>query len=149
MRIILEKMWYWLKFIVLFFAACFFLLPALNVEDPFRSLALRFFNKETEAVIYNHSCNPDRIYLYRYQIQNKTFEQRYNGYIEALDNIIPENERCQEVVNSQPKFLIKYFPLFAFWSEPTTAERNNLLMFIGINIVKFFSIILLIWTFLR
>ncbi|MBK7225493.1 MAG: hypothetical protein WBB17_06130 [Saprospiraceae bacterium] len=140
---------YWIKFFLLFFAGCFFLLPALNVEDPFRSLSLRFFSKEAEAEIYNHSCKPDRIYLYQYNINGKNYKQRYDGYVESIDQLIPEQERCKEAVASLPKMQIRYFPLFSFWSEPIMSERPNLLMFFGINLVKIFSLLILLWTFLR
>lgn len=142
-------MWYWIKFLVLFLLACFFLLPAMKVEDPFRSIALRFLSKESSAELYNHQCNPDRIYNYRYTIDAKTYEQVYEGYIAALDEIIPESERCKSAVPSLPKFAVRYFPLFSFWSEPMMAERPHFILFLGINLVKIFSILLLIWTFLR
>ena len=37
---------YWLKITAGFFISCFFILPFFKVEDPLRSIALRFFSSE-------------------------------------------------------------------------------------------------------
>ncbi len=139
----------WLLRGLAFFAACFFLLPFFKVEDPFRSIALRFFSDQGTAKIYNHSCEGDRVYLYQYHFNADTFQQRYDGYNEVLDFKIPENDRCKGNLMNQVDIPIRYFPYFRFWSEPLDAERPGMFLFIMVNVVKFFSIILLILTFVR
>ena len=127
---------YWIKFFLLFFAGCFFLLPALNVEDPFRSLSLRFFSKETEAEIYNHSCKPDRIYLYQYNINGKNYKQRYDGYVESIDQLIPEQERCKEAVASLPKMQIRHY--FHFGQNLSCLKDQTCLCSLELIWSKFF-----------
>jgi len=70
----------WFYRLLLFFLSCFFILPFFKVEDPFRSLALRFFAIPGEAKIYNHTCEGDRVYLYQYTIKETLYQQRYDGY---------------------------------------------------------------------
>ncbi|HRI00134.1 MAG TPA: hypothetical protein PK006_03695 [Saprospiraceae bacterium] len=140
---------YWLKIIVSFCISCFFILPFFNVEDPFRAFALRFFYKESTAQIYEHECNPDRIYRYVYQLGGKEYQQRYNGFVEALDQLIPEQERCKLQVPSKPVVAIKYFPYFQYWSEPLQAERLDLWLFLGVNLIKIFAVLILITIFVR
>lgn len=139
----------WLLRIIAFFSACFFLLPFFRVEDPFRSIALRFFSIPGKAKIYNHSCEGDRVYLYEYSFNSDSFQQRYDGYNEILDYKIPENIRCKGTVFPQVEIDIRYFPYFRFWSEPMDAERPSFLLFLMVNVVKLFSIVLLILTFIR
>ncbi len=139
----------WIIRIVLFFVACFVLLPLVQVEDPFRSLALRFFAKEHTAHLYQHDCKPDRVYLFEYGIDRAIYRQRYDGYIESLDHKIPESLRCSGVLSSKVEISIRYFPYLKFWSEPVDAIRPSLILFIMLNLVKFGSVILLILTFVR
>jgi hypothetical protein len=139
----------WLIRVLLFLIACFFILPFFRVEDPFRSLALRFFAIPGEAKIYDHTCEGDRVYLYEYTIEQTTYQQRYDGYNEVLDFKIPENDRCKGALPNQVKIPIKYYPYFRYWSEPTDAERLSFPLFLMVNIVKFAAIILVILTFVR
>jgi hypothetical protein len=139
----------WLIRIVVFFLSCFFILPFFRVEDPFRSLALRFFAVNGFAEIYNHTCEGDRVYLYEYTIQNSLYQQRYDGYNEILDFKIPENERCKGALPVKVPINIKYYPYFRYWSEPLDAEKISFPLFLMVNIVKFSSIVLLILTFVR
>jgi hypothetical protein len=140
---------YWLKITAGFFISCFFILPFFKVEDPLRSIALRFFSSEGQAEIYEHICNPDRIYRYQYILDQKEYKQRYDGYVEALDNEIPETLRCQNILTQLVPIKIKYFNLFRYWSEPLNAERLSPLLFWGVNIVKIGAILILITTFVR
>ena len=139
----------WLLRFIVFILACFFILPFLNVEDPFRSIALRFFAVRGTAQLYQHDCNPDRVYLFSYTLEGTTFKQRYDGYIEALDQQIPEHLRCKGAIHETVTIPIRYFPYFRYWSEPESAERLSLILFSMVNLVKFCSVILLILTFVR
>ena len=139
----------WLYRLLLFFLSCFFLLPFFKVEDPFRSLALRFFAVSGEARIYNHTCEGDRVYLYEYMIKQTTYQQRYDGYNKILDFKIPENERCKGDLPEQVLIPIKYYPYFRYWSEPLDAERLSFPLFLMVNLVKFVAIVLVILTFVR
>ena len=139
----------WLYRSLIFLLSCFFILPFFKVEDPFRSLALRFFAIPGEAKIYNHTCVGDRVYLYEYNIQQTTYQQRYDGYNEILDHKIPENDRCNGSLPTQILIPIKYYPHFRYWSEPLDAEKLSFPMFILVNLVKFSAIILMILTFVR
>jgi hypothetical protein len=139
----------WFNRILIFFLSCFFILPFFKVEDPFRSLALRFFSIPGEAKIYNHTCEGDRVYLYEYTIEETIYKQRYDGYNEILDHKIPENDRCKGQLSQQVAIPIKYYPYFRYWSEPIDAERLSFPLFLMVNVVKFAAIILLILTFVR
>ncbi|MDQ3141192.1 MAG: hypothetical protein M3Q56_02980 [Bacteroidota bacterium] len=119
------------------------------MEDPIRSIALRYFYKETEGEIYQHFCDPDRLYFFQYTNNNKPVQHRYKGYIEKLDESIPENERCKGLLSNPVKIQIKYFPFIKKWSEPVDATSSGLALFLMINLVKILSVFLLIWTFLR
>ncbi len=139
----------WFLRLIVFFISCFFILPFFRVEDPFRSIALRFFAIKGQAEIYNHSCEGDRVYLYEYSIQNILYQQRYDGYNQVLDFKIPENDRCKGSLSSKITIPIKYYPHFRYWSEPLDAERLSFPLFLMVNLVKFASVILLILTFVR
>lgn len=139
----------WFYRILLFFISCFFILPFFRVEDPFRSLALRFFAIPGEAKIYSHSCEGDRVYLYEYKVDETVYQQRYDGYNEILDFKIPENDRCKGTLFQQVNIPIKYFPYFRYWSEPADAERLSFPLFLMVNLVKFVAIFLVILTFIR
>ncbi|HEX5625597.1 MAG TPA: hypothetical protein VFX48_06260 [Saprospiraceae bacterium] len=139
----------WFLRIFVFFAACFFFLPFFQVEDPFRSIALRFFSVPGEARIYEHTCEGDRIYRYEYTLSDVVYLQRYDGYNEILDFKIPENERCKGGLTSIVPIAIRYFPYFRYWSEPMDAERLSFVLFLMVNLVKFAALILLILTFIR
>ncbi len=139
----------WLYRFIVFILACFFILPFLNVENPFRSIALRFFSVPGTAQLYQHDCNPDRVYLFSYTLKGTTYFQRYDGYIEALDQVIPEALRCKGAINESVGIQIRYFPYFRYWSEPELAERLSLLLFGMVNLVKFGSVVLLVLTFVR
>lgn len=139
----------WLLRVIGFFGACFFLLPFFRVEDPFRSIALRFFSVSGSAKIYNHTCDGDRVYLYEYSFNSDSFQQRYDGYNEILDKKIPENDRCKGNLSPQVAIEIRYFPYFRYWSEPIDAERPSFILFLMVNVVKIGSILLLILTFIR
>ncbi|MBK9109568.1 MAG: hypothetical protein IPM92_14645 [Saprospiraceae bacterium] len=139
----------WLLRGLVFFLACFFILPWFQVEDPFRSIGLRFFSISGSAALYQHDCNPDRIYLYEYNLGQTLYQQRYDGYIESLDQKIPENMRCSGTLASKVEIPIRYFPYFKYWSEPEDAIRPSLILFIMLNAVKFGSVILLVLTFVR
>ena len=139
----------WFYRLLLFFLSCFFILPFFKVEDPFRSLALRFFAIPGEAKIYNHTCEGDRVYLYQYTIKETLYQQRYDGYNEILDFKIPENDRCKGELPIQVSIPIKYYPHFRYWSEPLDAERLSFPLFFMVNLVKFAAIILMILTFVR
>lgn len=139
----------WLLRGLVFFFACFFILPWFQVEDPFRSIALRFFSIPGSAALYQHDCKPDRTYLFEYTLQQTLYQQRYDGYIESLDQKIPENMRCSGALSSKVEIPIRYFPYFKYWSEPEDAIRPSLILFIMLNAVKFGSVILLILTFVR
>ena len=142
-------MWYYVKLFFLFLICCFFLLPLLNIEDPIRTICLSFWGRQTDAQIVEHICKPDRTYWYTYETHGKTFRQQYNGYVEALDNRIPEEARCKGLLSASVPVAINYFPLYAFWSEPiehievSTTEK---IMYIIINIL---GIWILMFTFLR
>ncbi len=139
----------WIYRILIFFLSCFFILPFFKVEDPFRSLALRFFAIPGEAEIYNHTCEGDRVYLYEYTIDQTIYQQRYDGYNEILDHKIPENDRCKGELPQHVSIPIKYYPYFRYWSEPIDAERLSFPLFLMVNTVKFGAIILMILTFVR
>ncbi|MBK8956628.1 MAG: hypothetical protein IPM34_13895 [Saprospiraceae bacterium] len=139
----------WLFRILVFFIACFFILPWFQVEDPFRSLALRFFSRPATAWMYQHDCKPDRVYLFEYYVDYTLYQQRYDGYIESLDHKIPENLRCSGPLSSKVEMPIRFFPYFRYWSEPEDAIRPSLILFIMLNGVKFGSVFLLVLTFVR
>ncbi|MBK8451261.1 MAG: hypothetical protein IPO78_12510 [Saprospiraceae bacterium] len=139
----------WFLRIFLFFIASFFILPFFRVEDPFRSIALRYFSIPGEAWIYDHNCIGDRIYFYEYSLNQTQYQQRYDGYNKILDYKIPENDRCKGVLASKVMIPIKYFPYFRYWSEPLDADRPSFILFLMVNLVKVFSILLLILTFVR
>jgi hypothetical protein len=139
----------WFYRFLTFFISCFFILPFFKVEDPFRSIALRFFSVPGEANIYNHSCEGDRVYLYEYLINQTTYQQRYDGYNEILDHTIPENDRCKGEISNKVHIAIKYYPYFRYWSEPMDAEKPGFPLFLMVNAVKFGAIILVILTFIR
>ena len=82
---------YYLKFVLLFFVLTFFVLPLFNIEDPLRTIALRYFSSRTEANLVEHICKPDRTYWYEYDVASSHYRQRYDGYVERLDAKIPEN----------------------------------------------------------
>lgn len=139
---------WWIRLLV-FVIACFFVLPLINVEDPFRSLSLRFFSKPYTASIYSHECTPDRTYRFEYTLEGTIYKQRYDAYTEGLDNAIPENIRCSGQLATPVQISIRYFPYFKYWSEPEDAIRPSIFMFIMINFIKIASVSLLVWTFVR
>jgi len=139
----------WFLRILVFFIACFVVLPLIQVENPFRSIALRFFAKDHTADVYQHDCNPDRVYLYEYTFDRALYRQRYDGYIETLDQKIPESMRCSGALNEKIEIAIRYFPYLKYWSEPVDAIRSSLMLFLMLNLVKFGSVLLLILTFVR
>lgn len=139
---------WWIR-VLSFFVSCFFLLPLINVEDPFRSLALRFFSKPLTASIYSHECTPDRTYRFQYTLEGTIYQQRYDAYIEDLDMKIPEDIRCSGQLSSPVDVPIRYFPFFKYWSEPEEAIRSSLFLFFLMNFIKVASVFLLIVTFIR
>lgn len=140
---------HYLLLAILFFLSCFFLLPLLNIEDPIRTISLSLWGKETQARIVEHICKPDRTYWYTYTVKGKEYRQRYDGYVDRLDQYIQEDLRCKGILSISPEIKIKYFPLFSFWSEPidhidiSTTEK---VMYI---LIKIIGILILLFTFFR
>ncbi|MEP7196817.1 MAG: hypothetical protein ABI851_09865 [Saprospiraceae bacterium] len=142
-------MWRFLKFLFIFLLSCIFILPLLNIEDPLRTISLSFWGKETKAKIVEHICKPDRTYWYEYLINGKSYRQQYNGYVEKLDQQIPENERCKGVLQEPAEIEIKYFPMYSFWSEPLDHIDINFLEKIMYILIKIIGILILMFTFFR
>lgn len=142
-------MWHYFKLFILFLICCFFLLPLLNIEDPIRTISLSIWGKELNAKLVEHNCKPDRTYFYEYTVHGKTFRQRYDGYVEKLDQTIPENLRCSGVLAQSSDIQITYFPYFSFWSEPVDhieISKIEKLMYI---LIKVIGIWILLFTFFR
>ncbi len=135
--------------VLVFLAACFFLLPLFKIEDPIRSLGLRFMYAETEGFLYEHQCDRDRVYRYEYSVNTKRYQQFYTGYNEKIENSIPDSLRCSGKLNERAPITVRYFIGFPLWSEPSDAERLSIGLFIMVNAVKVIAIILLIWIFIR
>ena len=142
-------MWYYLKFSVAFFLLCFFVLPFFNIEDPFRTIALKYFYQESDARIVEHICKPDRTYWYEYQAHEIQYRQRYDGYVEELDNRIAPDRRCMGILNESVPIKIKYFPYFSYWSEPVESIQSKPIIVLMYILVKIGAIFILLWTFLR
>lgn len=142
-------MWYYLKFSVIFLLMCMVVLPLLKIENPLRTIGLLYFSKPASATITEHICNPDRTYWYEYDLSGDHYRQRYDGYVETLDNRIPPDLRCSGKLAQGAQIEIKYFPIYRFWSEPLekiTTSPAEVYMYI---VIKFAAILLLLWTFLR
>jgi hypothetical protein len=135
--------------IALFFVCCFFILPLFKVEDPFRSLGLRFIYGQVEGALYEHQCEGTRLYRYEYMVGSKLYQQRYDGFNQVVDDRIPPDMRCSGTLTSKVTLPVRYFKWFPIWSEPMEAERLSILLFIMVNAVKIISIVLLIWIFVR
>ena len=142
-------MWYYLKFSLAFFLLCFFILPLFNIEDPFRTIVLKYFYKESDALIVEHICAPDRTYWYEYQAHATQYRQRYDGYVEELDNRISPELRCKGVLKDGVPIKIKYFPYFSYWSEPLESIQSKPIIVLMYILVKIGAIFILLWTFLR
>ncbi len=142
-------MFHYLKLAILFLLSCFFLLPLLNIEDPIRTISLSLWGKEIEANIVEHICKPDRTYWYTYYVKGKEYRQRYDGYVEKLDQYINENQRCKGILSDSPKIKIKYFPYFSFWSEPMDHIEVSSLEKIMYILIKVFGLLILLFTFFR
>lgn len=143
------NMWYYMKLFLLFLACCFFLLPMLNIEDPLRTISLYLWGKETDAMIVEHICKPDRTYWYEYTTNGKVFRQRYDGYVERLDKQIPEDSRCKGILSSGTPIKIKFFPLYSFWSEPIEHIEISGMEKLMYILIKILGIWILLFTFLR
>ncbi|MBK7231909.1 MAG: hypothetical protein IPH93_06530 [Saprospiraceae bacterium] len=142
-------MWYYLKFGILFLLMCFFILPIFRIEDPFRTISLQLFSKTHKAKITEHICNPDRIYWYEYDLGQSHYRQRYDGYVATLDDTIPADQRCQGQILNPPNIDIKYFPLFAYWSEPVNSIATSIFEIWMFLLIKIIAIFLILWTFIR
>ncbi|MCC6753616.1 MAG: hypothetical protein IT266_06485 [Saprospiraceae bacterium] len=139
----------WLLRTLAFFVFCFFVLPLLRVEDPFRSISLRVFSQPAQAKLYEHRCDPDRTYLFSYELAGEAYLQRYDGYVEALDGLIPEPLRCSGTLQTPVSMDIRFVPFFRYWSEPEQAIRPSLALFLLLNAVKLGSVLLIVFTFVR
>ncbi|MBP8724622.1 MAG: hypothetical protein KBF37_07590 [Saprospiraceae bacterium] len=139
----------WLLRTLAFFVLCFFVLPLLRVEDPFRSISLRFFSQSAQAKLYEHRCDPDRTYLFSYELDGEAYLQRYDGYVEPLDDLIPEPLRCTGTLQAPVPMAIRFVPFFRYWSEPEKAIRPSLALFFLLNAVKLGSVLLIVFTFVR
>lgn len=140
---------YYLKFVLLFFVLTFFVLPLFNIEDPLRTIALRYFSSQTEANLVEHICKPDRTYWYEYDVASSHYRQRYDGYVERLDAKIPENYRCQGKLTEPTPIDIKYFGGFSYWSEPVESIQESIVIIWMYILIKLGGVFILLWTFLR
>lgn len=107
--------------------------------NVFKGLALYFSKNQVEAILSEHYCPDDHVYVYNFQLGDAIYKGSYEGYLSSVEAKIPEDEGCEGKLKTNLEISVRFVKAFPRWNEPASLEYIstfgfifNILLFLGI-----------------